>query len=132
MKKPIHEHADKAPIPLKKQFTTTFWYCNGKTVAKQTGNGEIEYLDLDTEVRDLSRYVKEQSLDVDAYAEATNNSRNLRRAQREEFENDLKEHLGIVGNPKADLLIAKAWDQGHACGLQNVVDCAEELVDLIR
>lgn len=45
------------------------------------------------------------------------------------FKEDLKEYLGIKNNPKADLLISKAIDNGGCW--ENVIAWAEDMVDLI-
>lgn len=47
------------------------------------------------------------------------------------FKADLLEELDLTRHPKADLLFAKAWDRGHSCGLQGVVDEAYELAELL-
>jgi hypothetical protein len=48
------------------------------------------------------------------------------------FRDDAFAELGIVGNPKADLLLGKAWDLGHAYGYQEVWSHLQDLVDLIK
>jgi hypothetical protein len=48
------------------------------------------------------------------------------------FYQRVKEDLGIVDNPKADLLMNTAWDLGHSAGFMEVYIYACDLVDLIR
>ena len=49
-----------------------------------------------------------------------------------EFYAAIKRELKIEDNPKSDLLMSKAWEKGHACGLHEVYLEAEDMVDLIR
>lgn len=49
-----------------------------------------------------------------------------------EFKDDLIEELGINFNPKRDLLFSKAWERGHGSGLHEVLNIAEDLVELIQ
>lgn len=49
-----------------------------------------------------------------------------------QFEQDLAEEFGVTGNPKADLLFGKAWEQGHGSGFAEVCLVYADLVDLIR
>lgn len=48
-----------------------------------------------------------------------------------DFFNIVKKDLGIEGNPKADKLMAIAWEQGHAYGYNEVYIHACDLVELI-
>lgn len=49
------------------------------------------------------------------------------------FEYELREHLGIpADHPKWSKLYYLAWDYGHAYGYSEVVNIAEDLVDLIK
>jgi hypothetical protein len=47
------------------------------------------------------------------------------------FRDDLFEHLGIEGHPKADLLFSKAYEHGHSGGYSEIVSWAEDLLELI-
>ena len=44
----------------------------------------------------------------------------------------VKKDLGILDNPKADKLMAKAWEDGHAYGYYEVYIHAMDLVELIQ
>ena len=48
------------------------------------------------------------------------------------FVKDLFEELGIVGNPKAEMLWNKAWDRGNSSGYSEVYNEALDLVELIK
>lgn len=49
-----------------------------------------------------------------------------------EFFYIVKKNLGILDNPKADLLMRIAWEEGHAYGYNEVYIHARELVELIK
>ena len=44
---------------------------------------------------------------------------------------DLLADVGLTGHPKADLLFEKAWDLGHASGLQEVTTYFYDLAELL-
>jgi hypothetical protein len=44
----------------------------------------------------------------------------------------VKKDLGIENNPKADLMLSKAWERGHSYGFNEVYINALDLVELIR
>ena len=48
------------------------------------------------------------------------------------FQNDLEVEYGTVGNHRAGVLFGKAWELGHAHGLDQVHCHYADLVDLIR
>lgn len=54
------------------------------------------------------------------------------RKRMEEVRARLEEEHGMAFHPKRDLLWSKAWEHGHACGLSDVQNWYEELVDLVK
>jgi hypothetical protein len=48
------------------------------------------------------------------------------------FDYICQKDLGIIGNPKANKLMAYAWQEGHSSGYYEVYQIARELVDLIK
>ena len=50
----------------------------------------------------------------------------------EEFQKDLIEENDLTGHPKAALLYIKAWDHGHASGLDEVMYWFNDLAELLR
>lgn len=48
------------------------------------------------------------------------------------FKLDLFEELDIVGHPKAEKLLAIAWEYGHSSGYQEVYNYACELAELLH
>ena len=75
---------------------------------------------------------EEKIFDEEAYHSAMNDYWNEESRLNQKFKSDLKKHLGIEGNPKADLLLDKAWELGHASGYSGVTSFTEELVELIQ
>ena len=49
-----------------------------------------------------------------------------------QFKGTLEREHNLVGHPKADLLFEKAWDLGHASGLQDVESYYADLAELIK
>jgi len=49
-----------------------------------------------------------------------------------ELRRSLEEEFSMVGHPKAELLWEKAWEEGHSSGYDEVVNCYEELLDLVK
>lgn len=49
-----------------------------------------------------------------------------------QFRKDLQAVLGLSDHPKGELLVRLAWDHGHSYGLQEVVNEAEELAELLQ
>jgi hypothetical protein len=48
-----------------------------------------------------------------------------------EFRHDLEVEFLMVGHPKADLLYGKAYEMGHAGGMQEVANYYGDLVELV-
>lgn len=42
------------------------------------------------------------------------------------------QYLGIEDNPKKNILFVKAWERGHSSGLYEVINCGENLIELIE
>lgn len=51
---------------------------------------------------------------------------------RAQFKADALEDLRLTGHPKADKLMAIAWDMGHSSGYQEVYNYAAELAPLLE
>jgi hypothetical protein len=54
------------------------------------------------------------------------------RKQTEGLRARLEEEHGMAEHPKRDLLWSKAWEQGHATGLESVRYWYDDLVELIK
>lgn len=48
------------------------------------------------------------------------------------FQRDLLQVVGVAGHPKAACLYGIAWDKGHAAGLHEVAQWADELSILLK
>ena len=70
-------------------------------------------------------------LDIESYQQAKQDYQQREQEILNPFKLDLFEELGILDNPKKELLFEKAWSYGHDEGLERVFEYAEELVDLI-
>lgn len=49
-----------------------------------------------------------------------------------EFDLDVLEDIGFLGDLRGDLIMAKAWEDSHAYGLSGVHEKAKELAQFIR
>lgn len=90
-------------------------------VSERTANG----------YRRLADEVEAYEAALDEYRAAAALHRNDDARLVEQFRADLIEELGLTEHPKANLLYAKAWEMGHSCGLSEVVNYAEDLVELV-
>lgn len=83
---------------------------------------------------DADRYFKsmeEYELLIKKYLEDKDAYNDNEGKLREQFKQDLFVDLGIVDNPKKDLLFSIAWDKGHSAGLNEVYIEACSMVRLI-
>jgi len=55
-----------------------------------------------------------------------------KRKLEEQFQRDVEEHFGTVGNPKAQRFWELAWEFGHSFGFSEVYNYYSEWVDLIQ
>ncbi len=128
-------YKNKLPYPASGDFTTSFWYKNGKVVARKDA-GDTTPTILDPEaVKDRSRlntFLSEKVTDKDAFYKARQAYNAEANQLKEQFKRDLFEDLGIAGHPKAEKLFAMAWENGHSGGYKQVYDEADTLADLIR
>lgn len=128
-------YKNKLPYPASGDFTTSFWYKNGKVVARK-GAGDAIPTILDPEaVKDRSRlntFLTEKVTDKDAFYKARQAYIAESNRLQEQFERDLLEYLGIAGHPKAKTLFTMAWERAHGDGFESVYNEADELADLIR
>ena len=76
--------------------------------------------------------VEEKILDELSYNAHLKHYREENKRLQDEFRNDLIEHYGMTGHPKADKIFNKAWDMGCSGGLQDVKYYFEDLVELFN
>jgi hypothetical protein len=128
-------YKNKLPYPSIGDFTTTFWYKNGKVVARRSANQTLPTI-LDAYAVDspsrLKGCLSEKVTDKDAFYKARQAYIDESNRLQGQFERDLLEDLGIAGHPKAKTLFTMAWERAHGDGFESVYTEADELADLIR
>ena len=130
----IYRH--ELPFPMKEQFTTTWYYKQGKVVARRDVDGTV-YVPQPGCWVPWSDAVPSFAVKEDEFAEAA--YRQAVKAYNEEeagllacFRKDLFWELDITTNPRREQLFQMAWDRGHAAGYEEVFAIAEDLAALIR
>lgn len=77
-------------------------------------------------------YPKRSEMALGAFAEKRREyTADIFRLERGVFKADLEAEHGLTGHPKANLLFDKAWEDGHASGLEEVEGCYSELSKLV-
>lgn len=51
--------------------------------------------------------------------------------RHERFKSDALNNFGYLNHPKADLIYAKAWEEGHAHGFSEIFTCLGELCQFL-
>ena len=115
------DYTNKLPYPKKSDYTTVYYYHLGKVVAKLKAEAPVP-----------THSVKESVTDMIAYQQAVHEYHCEDQRLVEKFKHDVCVDLQIVGHPKAELLLSKAWAMGHASGYSEVYNYACDLVDLIK
>lgn len=115
------------PYPSKADFTTTYYYKEGKLVATST----VKAFERHIPEINLKNCTKESVFDRDSYVNEGNkyhiNDRNL----KTQFKADLADELGLTGHPKWDKLFDIAWEEEHDCGYEAVYNYASTLAELL-
>jgi hypothetical protein len=122
----------KVPMdyPSKSAFQTKYWYNRG-VLCWQQNPGDKVPVRKQTLGPDLKHCVVETVVDEQAFKAAREKYATLEREMYERFKHDLFKDLDIEQHPMRELLYSKAWSEGHAAGLQDVYDCALDLVDFL-
>lgn len=121
------KYANTYPYPTRADFTSTYYYKEGKLVAINNMAG------LDHKIPEiaLKDCTKESILNGEMLKSERDKyfteSKNLER----QFKVDLADELGLTGHPKFDKLFEIAWDRGHSSGFQEVYNEAQELAELL-
>ncbi len=84
------------------------------------------------EAESLPTIRQEHEADMEAYRNDLAEYQQRGAEGLRQFQADLEEENGLIGHPKAEVLWAKAWEQGHSCGLLEVVGCYEDLLELVQ
>ena len=136
------EKAEKAKsaliFPQKVDYTTTWWYNQGKAIAKQVAHqipevfipgGNAFY--LSSKELDKDYKVKEKAVDLEAYRQAEKEYSQQLGLIFETFEKDLAKYIGVpYDHPKWNKLMELSTEFGGK-GLANIAETAETLSDLM-
>jgi ribonuclease HIII len=115
----------KTSYPNKVDYTTVFVYNKGKVVWQGSKrNFKSNDFPKDAVVQNVINE-EDYSAHKDAYNE--DSSRLM-----EEFVLDLFDEFNVLDNSKAALCYQKAYEIGHAYGLQEVYNVFDDLVELIK
>lgn len=83
------------------------------------------------EARAYADALEEYEAEMKSYTKSKNRYHEDSISLVAQFKLDLEHKFGTIGNPKADLLWAKAWSAGHGAGLGDVYAHYSELYELI-
>ena len=123
------KYKNTLPVPWQGQYNTHNYYSRGVLVAKKIGDdGALQFINGNS----IDGTTHERQRDEVAYRAARQAHQAETTRLQEEFFDDVKADLGIENNPKADKLLAKAWERGHSAGYSEVYNEACDLVDLIQ
>lgn len=121
--------------PSKADHTTRYWYKNGEVYARQLTRWVLPKLAPDfTEIptaKELVSLPNERVVDEEVYRKLRSEFTAARRAKEAEFKKDVLEYAGLADDPAADVIYHKAWEDGHAHGLDEVRSCLERLASFI-
>lgn len=127
------QYKNEMAYPLKANFTVTYFYKQGVTIAKKhAADGGFEFFVPGVSKQDLQSMIKEQSIDEAAFKVARQEYHAESARLENQFTKDLFAELGIENNPKRFKLYAKAYEMGHSAGLAEVYSYAADLVELIQ
>lgn len=112
------------PYPSKADFTSTYYYKEGKLVAVST----VANLDHKLPEIALKDCVKEVIVDSEAFQRARNEYYDASSRARDLFKEDLADELGLTGHPKFNLLYDLA---NNGDGFEALFEEAERLAELL-
>lgn len=115
------------PYPSKADFTTTYYYKEGKLVATST----VKAFERHIPEINLKNCTKEVDFDKDAFNLERNNYHTTSADLSLQFKADLADELGLTGHPKFDKLFDIAWEEEHDCGYEAVYNYASTLAELL-
>lgn len=84
------------------------------------------------EALDYATKLADYEAEDEIYKKRKNAYKNLKNDRLNEFKADLFEEFGMTNHPNVEKFWTKAWDDGHASGLQCVYNEFSDLVDLIK
>jgi hypothetical protein len=83
-------------------------------------------------INEVSAVLKEYQEAKAAEQRAKEAYHDNQRQMMTEFESDMATYYGMINHPKRSLLYGKAWEHGHAYGLNEVHNWYSDLIDLAK
>lgn len=120
------KYTNTYPYPSKADFTSTYYYKEGKLVAVSKISA-LEHLIPEIALKDC---VKEAVFDFKSFQETRNTYHSNGNTLRTQFKEDLAEDLGLTNHPKWDKLYQYASEDSDSFG--DTYDIALELADLLN
>lgn len=114
-------------FPSKKDYTTVYAYLSGRVLWQGSARDWPNAKDVLT-----SGYVAEMVVDEEGLTAARRAYGSEQTRLEKEFKQDLFELHGVTGHPKAERCYALAWERSHSSGLEEVANCFDDFVDLIK
>lgn len=136
--KPIEYYAKvTAPYPDRRALTTTFWYREGAVFAKKmpgwnTPRQAEGDFTLAADGQSLKALPSDSKLDQAEYDRVAEAYRQERQRLDAEFHFDALTEVGIYGDPAADVIYAKAYEEGHASGHAEVLSRLRSLAHFVH
>lgn len=123
----FQKYVNTYPYPSKADFTSTYYYKEGKLIAINNMAG----LDIKIPDIDLKTCTKEAIFNSEIFKAERNKYHDNGSRLRDQFKEDLADELGLTGHPKFDKLFEIAWcDRGDE-GYQAVYETASDLAELL-
>jgi len=113
------------PYPTKSDFTSTYYYKEGKLVATSTLK-ELHHHIPEIALKDC---VKENISDSEKFQEERTKYFVHTAQLRDQFQIDLADELGLTGHPKWDKLYSLATEYGD--GFEDIYNKASDLAELL-
>lgn len=113
------------PYPTKSDFTSTYYYKEGKLVATSTLK-ELHHHIPEIALKDC---VKENILDTEKFQIERDKYHGNQNVLRANFKQDLADELGLTGHPKWDILYKLA--SADSDSFEDTYNIAEELAELL-
>lgn len=111
--------------PTKSDFTSTYYYKEGKLVATSTVH-KLKHIIEGIELKDCT---KEEDFDRVAFTLERNNYHHNGKLLLEQFKVDLADELGLTGHAKWDKLYSLATEYGD--GFEDIYNKASDLAELL-
>lgn len=122
----------KDTYPLIDDFRVTYYYKNGGLLAKKEYGVITLAPEFNETIDEPIGMVKEVVFDKEGHETARLAYFKEMKKRKDEFKNDCFVDLGIVNDPRKEVLYNRAYDVAHGNGLHCVYEELSELVDFIN